>query len=137
MAAAAPASTDLLAGRIDLGFLPASAAAHIQLARCGALAIANETRSEACRSSHHGGAGFADFDLSTWYGISAPARHAAPDRGQACRRDRAGDESAGDQDKLTKAGVELFHKGPRNMRPMSSRTPAHAPLIDARGCGRN
>jgi tripartite-type tricarboxylate transporter receptor subunit TctC len=111
---AAPASTDLLAGRIDLAFLNLPPLlAHIQAGTMRALAIANEVRSDALpQVATMAELGFADFDMSTWYGISAPAGtpRAVVDKLAAAIVQALKSPAA--KDKLAKAGVEMFLKGP-------------------------
>src|SRR4029079_3887673 len=71
---AAPATTDLLAGRIDLAFLNLPPLLpHSQADNLRAVAIAGEKRSEALPNvATMSELGYPDFDMSTWYGISAP-----------------------------------------------------------------
>jgi tripartite-type tricarboxylate transporter receptor subunit TctC len=111
---AAPASTDLLAGRIDLAFLNLPPLlAHIQAGTMRALAIANEVRSDALpQVATMAELGFADFDMSTWYGISAPAGtpRAVVDKLAAAIVQALKSPTA--KDKLAKAGVEMALKGP-------------------------
>jgi tripartite-type tricarboxylate transporter receptor subunit TctC len=111
---AAPASTDLLAGRIDLAFLNLPPLLpHIQAGTLRALAIANEVRSEALpQVATMAELGFADFDMSTWYGISAPAGtpRVVVDKLASAIAETL--KSPGARDKLSKAGAEMFLKGP-------------------------
>jgi tripartite-type tricarboxylate transporter receptor subunit TctC len=137
---AAPASTDLLAGRIDLGFLNLPPLLpHIQAGTVRALAIANETRSEALpQLATMAELGFADFDLSTWYGISAPAgtpRQVVDKLAAIIAQVMKAPET---KDKLTKAGVELFHKGPAEYAAYVQQDAKRMlPLIDAAGLREN
>jgi tripartite-type tricarboxylate transporter receptor subunit TctC len=111
---AAPATTDLLAGRIDLAFLNLPPLLpHIQAGTLRALAIANEKRSEALPNlATMSELGYPDFDMSTWYGISAPAGtpRDVVDKlyGAITQALKTPDAKA----KLAKAGAEMFLKGP-------------------------
>jgi len=137
---AAPASTDLLAGRIDLGFLNLPPfIPHIQAGTIRALAIANEVRSEALpQLATMGELGFADFDMSTWYGISAPAGtpRAIVDKLASAIAETLKSPSA--KDKLAKAGIEMFLKGPDDYAAYVQQDAKRMlPLIDAAGLREN
>jgi tripartite-type tricarboxylate transporter receptor subunit TctC len=73
---AAPALTDLIGGRIDMAFL--NAPAIVSQAKSGqlrALAVANTTRTKALPDTPTmAEAGYPTVAMSTWYGISAPAK---------------------------------------------------------------
>jgi tripartite-type tricarboxylate transporter receptor subunit TctC len=111
---AAPATTDLLAGRIDLAFLNLPPLLpHIQAHTLRALAIANEVRSEALpQVPTMAELGFGGFDMSTWYGISAPAGtpRAIVDKLASAIEQTLKSPTA--KEKLSKAGAEMFLKGP-------------------------
>ena len=137
---AAPASTDLLAGRIDLGFLNLPPfVPHIQAGTVRALAIANEMRSEALpQLPTMAELGFADFDLSTWYGISAPAGTPQPVVDKLAAAIAQVMKAPETKDKLTKAGIELFHKGPADYAAYVQQDAKRMlPLIDAAGLREN
>jgi tripartite-type tricarboxylate transporter receptor subunit TctC len=137
---ATPASTDLLAGRIDLGFLNLPPLLpHIQAGTLRALAVANEVRSEALpQLATMGELGFADFDLSTWYGISAPAGTPRPIVEKLASVIAQVMKAPETKDKLTKAGVELFHKGPEEYTAYVEQDAKRMlPLIDAAGLREN
>lgn len=72
---AAPATVDLLAGRIDLAFLNLPAVLeHIKTGRLRALASAQPTRADNLPDvPTMAEEGYPDVAISTWYGISAPA----------------------------------------------------------------
>jgi tripartite-type tricarboxylate transporter receptor subunit TctC len=72
---AAPATVDLVAGRIDLAFLNApSVLSYIEAKNLRALAVANATRAERLAEvPTMAEAGYPGVEMSTWYGISAPA----------------------------------------------------------------
>jgi tripartite-type tricarboxylate transporter receptor subunit TctC len=72
---AAPATVDLVAGRIDLAFLNApSVLSYIEAKNLRALAVANATRAERlAEMPTMAEAGYPGVEMSTWYGISAPA----------------------------------------------------------------
>ena len=73
---AAPATVDLLAGRIDLAFLNLPAVVEqIRAGKLRALAVANATRAEVLPEvPTMAEEGYPDVDMSTWFGISAPAK---------------------------------------------------------------
>lgn len=77
---AAPAVVDLLAGNVDLGFLNiAPVLAHIKAGKLRALAIANTNRSDKLPDvPTMAETGYKGIEMSTWYGISAPAGTPAP-----------------------------------------------------------
>jgi tripartite-type tricarboxylate transporter receptor subunit TctC len=137
---AAPASTDLLAGRIDLGFLNLPPLLpHIHAGTLRALAVANEVRSEALpQLGTMGELGFADFDLSTWYGISAPAGTPRPIVEKLAAVIAQVMKLPETKDKFTKAGIELFHKGPEDYAAYVQQDAKRMlPLIDAAGLREN
>jgi tripartite-type tricarboxylate transporter receptor subunit TctC len=72
---AAPAVVDLLAGNIDMAFLNiAPVLAHVKDGKLRALAVANDRRAERLPDvPTMGEVGFKGIEMSTWYGISAPA----------------------------------------------------------------
>ena len=137
---AAPASTDVLAGRIDLAFLNLPPfLPHIQAGTIRALAIANEVRSEALpQLATMGELGFADFDMSTWFGISAPAGtpRAIVDKLASAIAETL--KSPGAKDKLAKAGIEMFLKGPDEYAAYVQQDAKRMlPLIEAAGLREN
>ena len=137
---AAPASTDLLAGRIDLAFLNLPPLLpHIQAGTLRALAVANEVRSEALpQLATMAELGFADFDLSTWYGISAPAGTPRPVVDRLAAVIAQVMKAPGTKDKFTKAGIELFHKGPDEYAAYVQQDAKRMlPLIEAAGLREN
>jgi tripartite-type tricarboxylate transporter receptor subunit TctC len=71
----APAAVDLLGGRVDLAFLNAPAVlSQVQSGQLRALAVAKTTRARSLPDTPTmAEAGYPDFAMSTWYGISAPA----------------------------------------------------------------
>jgi tripartite-type tricarboxylate transporter receptor subunit TctC len=73
---AAPAAADLLAGRVHLMFDNlASALPHVKSGKVRALAVTTLRRAEALRevpTLHE--AGLQGFDLTTWWGLMAPAK---------------------------------------------------------------
>jgi tripartite-type tricarboxylate transporter receptor subunit TctC len=73
---AAPASVDLLGGRVDMAFLNVPAVlSQIQSGQLRALAVANATRIKALADTPTmGDAGYPSVAMGTWYGISAPAK---------------------------------------------------------------
>jgi tripartite-type tricarboxylate transporter receptor subunit TctC len=82
-AGAAPAQLGLLAGQTDLMFDNlASAAANIRAGRLRALAVTTATRSPSLPDvptmAEAGGRELAGFDVTTWFGVMAPAGTPAP-----------------------------------------------------------
>jgi tripartite-type tricarboxylate transporter receptor subunit TctC len=82
-AGAAPAQLGLLAGQTDLMFDNlASAAANIRAGKLRAFAVTTATRSpsfpELPTMAEAGGRELAGFDVSTWFGVFAPAGTPAP-----------------------------------------------------------
>jgi tripartite-type tricarboxylate transporter receptor subunit TctC len=71
----APAAVDLLGGRVDMAFLNVPAVlSQIQGGQVRALAVAAPSRAKALPDTlTMAEAGYPDFAMSTWYGISAPA----------------------------------------------------------------
>lgn len=71
---AAPATTDLLAGHIQIMFAGMGAALpHIQAGKLRALAVASETRSPALPDAPTIGEFLKGFAAATWFGLFAPA----------------------------------------------------------------
>jgi tripartite-type tricarboxylate transporter receptor subunit TctC len=131
---AAPATTDLLAGRIDLAFLNLPPLLpHIQAHTLRALAIANEVRSEALpQVPTMAELGFGGFDMSTWYGISAPAGtpRAIVDKLASAIEQTLKSPTA--KEKFSKAGAEMFLKGPDEYAAYVEQDAKRMlPLIDA------
>ena len=137
---AAPATTDLLAGRIDLAFLNLPPLLpHIQAGALRALAVANEVRSETLPNiPTMAELGYADFDLSTWYGISAPAGASKQVVDKVYAAIVQALNSPGAKDKLTTAGAEMFLKGPAEYAAYVQQDAKRMlPLIDAAGLRTN
>jgi len=72
---AAPTVVDLLAGNVDMAFLNVSPVlGHVRDGKLRALGVANDVRATQLPDvPTMEEAGFPDFAMSTWYGISAPA----------------------------------------------------------------
>jgi len=73
---AAPASVDLLGGRVDMAFLNVPGVLpQVQSGQLRALAVANAARARALADTPTmAEMGYPSVAMSTWYGISAPAR---------------------------------------------------------------
>ena len=73
---AAPASVDLLGGRIDMAFLNVPGVLpQVKSGQLRALAVANVTRAKALPDTPTMAEdGYPGVAMSTWYGISAPAK---------------------------------------------------------------
>jgi tripartite-type tricarboxylate transporter receptor subunit TctC len=82
--------------------------------------------------------GFAGFELSTWYGISAPAgtpRAIVEKLGSTIAEVL---KSPGARDKISKAGAEVFSKGPDDYAAYVRQDAARVlPLIEAAGLREN
>ncbi len=133
---AAPATVDLLAGRIDLAFLNLPPLLpHIQDGTLRALAIANEARSDQLpQVATMAELGFAGFELSTWYGISAPAGTPRAVVDKLAAAIAATLKSPAARDKISKAGAEIFLKGPDAYAAYVRQDAARVlPLIESAG----
>ncbi len=109
---AAPAVVDLLAGNVDMGFLNAPPMMkYFEDGELIPLAIAAPERSDQLPDvPTMEELGLGEFNMSTWYGISAPA--GTPDDVIA-KLDDAISQSENDpeiRDRLTKLGVVIFFK---------------------------
>lgn len=73
---AAPASVDLIGGRVDMAFLNVPAVlSQVKSGQLRGLAVANTTRIKALPDTPTmGDAGYPAVAMGTWYGISAPAK---------------------------------------------------------------
>jgi tripartite-type tricarboxylate transporter receptor subunit TctC len=111
---AAPATVDLIAGRIDLAFLNVPPVlGYIQQGQLRALAVANSSRAERLADvPTMAEAGYPDLVMSTWYGISAPA---GTPKDVIAKLDGAISQTLKTpavKDKLSSQGAEVFYKGP-------------------------
>lgn len=109
---AAPAVVDLLAGNVDMGFLNAPPLmAHFKSGDLVPLAVAAGERSKALPDvATMDELGYKDFEMSTWYGISAPAKTPAD---VVAKLDNAISETLKMPDivkRLNDQGVEVFYK---------------------------
>jgi tripartite-type tricarboxylate transporter receptor subunit TctC len=110
----APATVDLIAGRIDLAFLNLpSVLPYIEAKKLRPLAVANATRAERLAEvATTAAAGYPDVEMSTWYGISAPAGtpRAVIDRLYAAIAQMLRTDSV--KQKLSAQGAEIFLQDP-------------------------
>ena len=137
---AAPASVDLLAGRIDLAFLNLPPLLpHIRDGKLRGLAIANEARSASLpHVATMAELGFAGFELSTWFGISAPAGtpRAVVDKLAATIAEVLKSPAA--RDRISNAGAEVFSKGPDDYAAYVRQDETRLlPLIESAGLREN
>jgi len=111
---AAPATVDLIAGRIDLAFLNVpSVLPYIEASRLRALAVANGSRAERLAGvPTMAEAGYPDVEMSTWYGISAPAATPRPVIDKLYAAIARTLTSEGVKQKLAAQGAEIFLKDP-------------------------
>jgi tripartite-type tricarboxylate transporter receptor subunit TctC len=111
---AAPALIDLIGGRVDMAFLNAPAIlSQVKSGQLRALAVANTTRTKALPDTPTmAEAGYPAVAMSTWYGISAPAKtprevvnklHAAVAKTLDTPKSR---------EKIEAQGAEIFVKNP-------------------------
>jgi tripartite-type tricarboxylate transporter receptor subunit TctC len=111
---APPAVVDLLGGRVDLAFLNVPPVRQqVQGGQLRALAVANATRAKALPDvPTMAEAGYPDVEMSTWYGISAPAGTppAIVDKLYAAIAKTLNTPSV--RDKLEAQGTEIFLKDP-------------------------
>ena len=103
---AAPATTDLLSGQIDLAFLNAPVLLpHIASGKLRALAATTMKRAEQLPDVPTlDEVGLKGFDVATWYGITAPAGTPPCDRGPARVGARQGAGVARDQGQVRRPG---------------------------------
>jgi tripartite-type tricarboxylate transporter receptor subunit TctC len=110
----APAAVDLIGGRVDLAFLNVPAVlSQVQGNQLRALAVAGATRAKALPDTPTmAEAGYRDFAMSTWYGISAPAGTAREivDKLHAAIAKTLSTPKA--RDKIEAQGAQLFLKDP-------------------------
>jgi tripartite-type tricarboxylate transporter receptor subunit TctC len=111
---AAPATVDLVAGRIDLAFLNVPPMlSYIEAKTLRALAVADATRAERLADvPTMAEAGYPGVEMSTWYGISAPAGtpRAVIARLYAAIAQTLASDSV--KQKLSAQGAESFLKDP-------------------------
>lgn len=109
---AAPAVVDMLAGNVDMGFLNAPPLmSHLEGGELKALGVAATERSQQLPDvPTMDELGFDTFQMSTWYGISAPA--GTPEDVVAKLNEAISKslEMPEVRDRLTKQGVEIFYK---------------------------
>jgi tripartite-type tricarboxylate transporter receptor subunit TctC len=111
---AAPAVVDLLAGNIDMAFLNiAPVLAHVKDGKLRALAVANTNRSDKLPDvPTMAEAGFKGIEMSTWYGISAPAGTPRPVIDKLYAAISQALKSPDVKAKLTGAGAEVTPMSP-------------------------
>jgi tripartite-type tricarboxylate transporter receptor subunit TctC len=110
----APAATDLMGGQVDLGFLNVPAViSQVQGGQLRALAVASATRAKTLPDTPTmAEAGYPNFAMSTWYGISAPAgtsREIVDKLYAAIARTLNAPKT---RDKIESQGAQLFLKDP-------------------------
>jgi tripartite-type tricarboxylate transporter receptor subunit TctC len=110
-AGAAPAQLGLLAGQTDFMFDNlASAAPQIRAGRLRAFAVTTRTRAASFPDlptmGEAGGASLKGFDISTWFGVLAPAGTPAPIVDQLSAAMRAALTSAEIRERLARMGAE-------------------------------
>jgi len=108
----APATVDILAGNVDTGFMNAPAlVAHIQSGDLIPLAVAATSRATQLPDvPTMGELGYKEYEMGTWYGISAPA---GTPEAVVAKLDAAIAEVMQNpevQARLQQAGVDIFYK---------------------------
>ncbi|MEX0591263.1 MAG: tripartite tricarboxylate transporter substrate binding protein [Xanthobacteraceae bacterium] len=111
---AAPAVVDLLAGNVDMAFLNiAPVLAHVKDGKLRALAVANDRRAERLPDvPTMEEVGFKGIEMSTWYGISAPAGTPRPVIDKLHTAIASALKSESVKEKLTSQGAEILLKSP-------------------------
>ena len=109
-----PAAVDLLGGRVDLAFLNVPAVlSQVQGGELRALAVASATRAKALPDTPTmAEAGYPDFAMSTWYGISAPAGTSREIIGKLCAAIAKTLSTPKVRDKIELQGAQVFLKDP-------------------------
>lgn len=133
---AAPASVDLLAGRIDLAFLNLPAVLeHIRAGRLRALGSAQPTRADNLpETPTMAEAGYPEVAMSTWYGISAPAGTPQEVIAKLDGAIAAVLKSDAAKQKLAVQGAEVFYKDSKEYAAfLQSEARVMNALIDAAG----
>ena len=110
----APAALDLIGGQVDLAFLNVPAVlSQVRGGELRALAVASATRAKALPDTPTmAEAGYPDFAMSTWYGISAPA---GTSRDIVSKLHAAIVQTLNTpkmRDKIESQGAQVFLKGP-------------------------
>ena len=110
----APAAVDLLGGRVDLAFLNVPAVlSQVQGGQLRALAVAGATRAKALPDTPTmAEAGYPNFAMSTWYGISAPAGTSREIVGKLHAAIAQTLSMPKTRDKIESQGAQVFLKGP-------------------------
>ncbi|MGA7486170.1 MAG: tripartite tricarboxylate transporter substrate binding protein, partial [Xanthobacteraceae bacterium] len=110
----APAAVDLLGGRVDLAFLNVPAVlSQVQGGELRALAVASATRAKALPDTPTmAEAGYPDFAMSTWYGISAPAGTSREIIGKLYAAIAKTLSTPKVRDKIESQGAQVFLKDP-------------------------
>ena len=110
----APAATGLMGGQVDLAFLNVPAVlSQVQGGQLRALAVASATRAKALPDTPTmAEAGYPDFAMSTWYGISAPAGTSREIVGKLHAAIAQTLNTPKMRDKIESQGAQVFLKGP-------------------------
>jgi tripartite-type tricarboxylate transporter receptor subunit TctC len=132
---AAPAVLDLIAGAVDLAFVNIPPVLSAGTDKLRVLAVADRTRARQLpQVPTLDEAGFPDVEMSTWYGISAPA-HTPKEvvaKLYAAIADAMNQQST--QQQLSLQGIEPFLKGPDAYAAFVKQDAARMlPLIKASG----
>jgi tripartite-type tricarboxylate transporter receptor subunit TctC len=110
----APAALDLIGGQVDLAFLNVPAVlSQVRGGELRALAVASATRARALpETPTMAEAGYRDFAMGTWYGISAPAETPREIVGKLHAAIARTLNTPKVQDKIEAQGAEILLKDP-------------------------
>ena len=110
----APAAVDLLGGRVDMAFLNVPAVlSQVKGGQLRALAVAKATRANALSDTPTmAEAGYPNIEMSTWYGISAPAGTSREVVGKLHAAIAKTLATPKVKEKIESQGAELFVKNP-------------------------
>jgi tripartite-type tricarboxylate transporter receptor subunit TctC len=132
---AAPAVLDLISGAVDLGFLNIPPVLSAGAGKLRVLAVADHTRAKQLpQAPTMAEAGFPDVEMSTWYGISAPAHTPKPVIDKLYAAIAGAVTQPATQQQLSSQGVEPFLKDPDAYLAFVKQDAARMlPLIKAAG----
>ena len=111
---AAPASVDLIGGRVDMAFLNVPAVlSQVKSGQLQGLAVANTTRIKALPDTPTmGDAGYPSVAMGTWYGVSAPAKTPRDVVNKLYAAIAQTLNTAKYREKMEAQGAEIFVKNP-------------------------
>jgi tripartite-type tricarboxylate transporter receptor subunit TctC len=121
-----PALTDLMAGRVDVMFdVQGSSLQFIQANRLRALAVTSLQRSAFLPGVPTlNESGFKDFNVTTWFGLFAPAKTPAGIIDQLSRALQLAAQAPDAKEKFTPIGMSPAHSTPGSLRALVSQEQA-------------